>query len=66
MQYDLRDRTLELVCNRPRSQTLEQIAQATEINHSWLKAFIAGRMNDPSANKVWTLYCFLSGKHHDL
>jgi len=66
MRYELRDRALDLVRNRPPSMTLENIAQATGINHNWLKKFSADLITEPGVNRVWTVYCFLSGKQHEL
>jgi len=66
MRYELPERALDLVRNRPPSMTLEKIAENTGINHNWLKAFTSGRIIEPGAAKTWTLYCFLSGKQHDL
>lgn len=58
----LRDCTLNLLINRPKPMTLQKIADETPLSVEWLKAFQTGKINDPSAGKIETLYEFLSGK----
>lgn len=58
----LRAKVLELLGNRPRNMTYKDIADATDLPEPWLKTFAAGRIADPSVNRVETLYNFLTGK----
>jgi hypothetical protein len=58
----LRDKTLGLVKNRPVHLTLKQISEETKLPVGWLKVFAQGKIDDPSCNRVETLYEFLSGE----
>lgn len=62
----LRDKVLDLLANRPREQTLKGIAEATGLPEAWLKVFAQGRIQDPSVNRVETLYNYLSEKPLDV
>ena len=39
-----------------------RIAAATDLSFSWIKAFAAGRIPNPSASRLETLYEALKGK----
>lgn len=54
------DRTLQLVRERPRTLTYEQIANDTGLKVSWLEALASGRIPDPGVRKVETLYAYLN------
>lgn len=56
------EKTLYLLQNRPRSQTYNEISTMTNIGESWLRMFGRGEIQDPSVNKIQTLYEFLSGE----
>lgn len=58
----LRDKVLELLRERPRSMTYKKIAEDTDIPEGWLKVFAGGNIDDPSVNRVETLYNYLSGQ----
>ena len=55
----LHTRTLQLVKNRPRTLTLEQIKTDTGLSLAWLKAFSQGLTPDPGVNKVELLFIYL-------
>lgn len=57
----LRDRTLDLVRNRPVHLTLKKISEDTGLPLGWLKMFAQAKIDDPSCNRVETLYEHLSG-----
>jgi hypothetical protein len=57
----LRDATLELLTNRSVKLTLARINADTGLPETWLSMFGQGRIDDPSVNKVETLYEYLSG-----
>lgn len=58
----LRDKVLDLLANRPRNVTLKDIATGADVPEAWLKVFAAGRIADPSVNRVEVLYNYLNGK----
>ena len=58
----LRAKVLELLDNRPRTVTLKDIAEGSGLPEAWLKTFAAGKIADPSVNRVETLYTYLTGK----
>lgn len=58
----LRDATLNLVTNRPAHLKLKQIADDTGVPEGWLKIFAQGRIEDPSVNRIETIYNYLSDK----
>jgi hypothetical protein len=58
---NLKDKTLHLLKNRPRTLTLAQIEDDTGIGEAWLKRFSSERsIQDPSVNTIETLYNYLS------
>jgi len=57
----LRGKVLDLLSKRPRSMTYRDIAEATELPEPWLKTFAAGKISDPSVNRIETLYNYLTG-----
>jgi len=59
---ELRDKTLELLKNRPVWLTLAIIAEDTTIPHGWLKVFAQGKIADPSVNRIETLKLYLEAK----
>jgi len=58
----LRERTFELLRERPRNITLQQIADESGISFGWLGDFSAGRGKHISCDKVQTLYEYLTGE----
>lgn len=58
----LRDATLEAVRNRPVHLTLKKISDETGLPVGWLKVFSQDKVPDPSANRVETLYEYLTGE----
>lgn len=62
----LRERTLHLVVNRPKTLTYWQIYQDTGITPEWLRAFVNGRARAPSVDLVEKLYVYLSGDELDI
>jgi hypothetical protein len=56
-------RTRELVRNRPRTITLEKIAQEAHVSVFWLKQFTRTKgITEPSVSKVEAIYNVLSAK----
>lgn len=58
----LRDRTLKLLRDLPRHITLKEVADACDLQHSWLTAFVRGEIEHPSVNRIECLYEYLTGK----
>lgn len=56
---ELRDKTIEMLRNRPATLTYEQIEQQTTIPAGWLKALARGVIEDPGVNRVQTLNSYL-------
>lgn len=56
----LLEKTLKLVRDEPRG--LLAVAQKTEIPYHWLRKFAAGKIPNPSVNRVQKLFEKLSGK----
>ena len=62
----LRDKTRELLDNRSRKITLDDVAREAKLPRPWLKAFAEGRIDDPGVCRIQTLYEHLTGKPHKL
>lgn len=62
----LRDKTLDLLRNRPAWKTYTQIAEDTKIPVGWIKEFSRGTMNGPDVNRIETLYEHLAQKPIDI
>ena len=60
LRTTLRDKTLELLKNRPAFITLEKIAEETGLGSRWLSMFNNGRISKPSVNAIQTLYEYLT------
>lgn len=60
MNSSLRDRTLDLLQNRSVKITLRKIAEDTGLPEGWLSAFHTNSIDEPSVNKVQTLYEYLT------
>lgn len=58
----LRDRTIELLNNRPVWMTFQIIFMETTIPVGWLKSFSQNKMSDPGVNRVETLKNYLENK----
>lgn len=58
----LRDRTLSLLQDRPARVSLKLISEETGLPESWLSMFGQGNIDDPSVNRIETLYEYLSGQ----
>lgn len=61
-QMSLVTRTKELMKERPRHLTIAVISSKTGLTVGWLQSFSATGEKDPGANRVQTLYEFLTGK----
>lgn len=59
---DLRDRTIELLKNRPVWMTLGIISIETTIPEGWLKSLSQNKIEDPSVNRIETLKNYLENK----
>lgn len=57
-----KDKTIEVLQNRPAKLKLKQIAIDTGIPLGWIKMMSAGRIDDPSVCRTQTLYEYLTGK----
>ena len=55
-----RDKTLELLKNRPAHLTLQKIAKETDLGEGWLSMFHNGNINHPSVNMIQALYEYLT------
>lgn len=62
MRTSLRDKTLELLRNRPVTKTYKIIEAETRLPEGWLKSFANGQSKDPAVNRIETLYTYLSGR----
>jgi hypothetical protein len=57
----LLERTIDLLNNRPKPLTLEQIeADNPDLPRRWLSSFASGKITDPSVRRVQTLYEYLT------
>jgi hypothetical protein len=54
--------TVQLLRERPRSLTLDDIAATTGLSKSWLNLLLSGDYKDPGTTKVQKLYEHLAGK----
>lgn len=61
---ELARRTRELL--KASEQPYPDIFRATNIPENWLSRFAAGRVDDPSVNRVEALYRHLSGRQLEL
>lgn len=59
---NLREKTYQLLHERPRTLTFAEIERKTELKQSWVRSFSQGKITGASADKVQKLYEFLSGK----
>lgn len=57
---NLRDKTLELLQDRPRSKTLKVVSEETGIGLPWLNLFLQNRIQNPSVNTIQSLYEYLT------
>lgn len=55
-------RTQQLVIDRPRHVTYEDLANKAKVTRRWVEAFATGKVRDPSCPKVERLYVVLTGK----
>jgi len=51
--------TLKLLTDRPRSLTLEMVAEGANVTCAWLGMFARGKIADPSFNRVMRVRDFL-------
>lgn len=58
----LTEQTRKLLKNRPVTQTFKVISGQTGLSIGWLQHFMSSPDRDPGADKVQTLYEFLSGR----
>lgn len=59
---DFRDKTIELLNNRPVWLTIKIISEETTIPEGWLKMFSQLKISDPGVNRVETLNKYLIKK----
>ncbi len=52
--------TRRKLVNRPRTKTMEEIAEQAEVSITWLSRFANNRVPEPGASKVQRLYEVLS------
>ena len=62
----LYEKTLNLFKNRPVWQTHKLIENETGIGRAWLKKFSYGEIENPSVNKIQTLYEYLTDTKLDV
>lgn len=55
-------KTLHLLQNRPRHQTLNDVAKKADVSLSWLEKFACGAIADPGARRLQRVYEFLANK----
>jgi hypothetical protein len=55
-------RTLELLRNRPRTQTLRVISDDTSLPEGWLVSILCKPCLSPSVDRIEVLYEYLSSK----
>lgn len=60
LRTTLRDKTLQLLKNRPVTITLEKIAEDTGLGTAWLSMFHNERIAKPNVNAIQTLYEYLT------
>lgn len=53
------DETLKLLTNRPRTLTLEAIAEGANVSVGWLGQFARNKIPDPSFNRVMRVRDFM-------
>lgn len=58
----LRERTIDLLVNRPRHLRLVDISEATGLTNPFLQDLLYKATKNPSADRIQILYEFLSGK----
>lgn len=51
--------TLKLLANRPRTLTLEAVADGANVSVGWLSHFARGKIDDPSFNRVMRVRDFM-------
>lgn len=57
---NLRDKTLDLLKDRPRAKTLKVVSTDTGIGLPWLNLFLQNKIQNPSVNTVQSLYEYLT------
>lgn len=57
---DLLQETKQLLEERRKSETLEQIAKGAGINYWWMRSFAARKINEPGYLKLSKLHSYLS------
>lgn len=62
----LLDKTLDLVRNRPRDMSYDDLAAASKVNPHWLKKLASGKIEHPSVCHVEAVYVALTGKPLEL
>jgi len=56
----LYERTHALLKGREEGLSLTTISMDTKLNPHWLQAFASGKLEDPSVNRIQTLYEYLA------
>jgi hypothetical protein len=62
IESKLKDRTIELLNNRPVWMLLKHIAQQTQIPEGWIKMLAQNKIAEPSVNRIEKIYEHLSNK----
>lgn len=57
--FSWRDATRELLIERPRTLTYEEISKDTGLSVAWLRDFASGRRQNPGICTVQALYSYL-------
>jgi predicted transcriptional regulator len=53
-------KTRTLIANRPRSVSLQDLAEVAGASEAWIKKMTRGEIKDPSVNKVGAIFDFLT------
>jgi transcriptional regulator with XRE-family HTH domain len=56
----LRETTLRLLGNLPRTITAKQVAEGAGLSEAWLSRFASGTISDPGVDKVQALHDHLA------
>ena len=59
LSKNLHAETIRLLRGRPKSLTLRQIAEDTELGEEWIKSVLHEKTEDPGVNKIQKLYEYL-------
>lgn len=60
VKVGLKEYVRQLVKDRPRGLTIEELAAKANVSTTWLSSFIAGKTPNPGVNQIETLFNLLS------